>query len=416
MPTWNVSGAWNAHEEDFFESLRPAVSHLKLSASYSLTADRGPHYVTNSRVDIRSWNPWRPSTSLKESALYIESLENSELTYEKKHELNIGAEIGFLDNRINTTIDWYKRDNYDLIGIVNTQGVGGEVSKFGNVATMRSHGLELSISSTNIKTDDFTWKTNFVYSKIKNKITRLDTKASVIDMVTGSGFAREGYAVRSLFSIPFKGLNSEGLPTFLNQDGEETIGDIYFQERENIDFLEYSGSADPTDIGSLGNTFTYKGLKLNVFLTYSFGNVVRLDPVFSSSYSDLAALPREFKNRWAVPGDEKVTNVPVLPTKRQASNLGYGMGIAYNAYNYSTERIAKGDFVRMKEISLSYDFPNTLARKLGVNKLSARIQATNLFLLYSDDKLNGQDPEFFNSGGVAAPVPKQFTFTLKLGL
>lgn len=70
----------------------------------------------------------------------------------------------------------------------------------------------------------------------------------------------------------------------------------------------------------------------------------------------------------------------------------------------------------MKEISLSYDFPKKLITKIGFNSLSMKLQGTNLFLIYADDKLNGQDPEFFRSGGVAAPVPKQFTFTLRLGL
>ena len=417
LPTWNISGAWNAHEEIFFESLKPTVSHFTLKASYSLTADRGPHYVTNSLVDIRSRNPWRPTAGMKESALYIESLENSELTYEKKHEFNVGADIGFLNNRINTTIDWYTRDNYDLIGRVTTQGLGGEVSKYGNVASMESHGFEFSISSTNIKTNNFSWVTNFVYSKNKNKVTELETRSRVIDMVKGNGFAREGYAVRSIFSIPFKGLNNEGLPTFLDQSGNVTVSDIYFQERENLDFLEYSGSADPTDIGSLSNTFTYKGFRFNVFMTYSFGNVVRLDPVFNGNYSDLDALPREFKNRWVRPGDENITTIPAIATARQADNIGSGdLATAYNAYNYSSDRIADGDFIRMKEISLAYDFSKNVATRLGVNNLSVKLQATNLFLLYSDDKLNGQDPEFFNAGGVAAPVPKQFTFTLKLGL
>ena len=87
---------------------------------------------------------------------------------------------------------------------------------------------------------------------------------------------------------------------------------------------------------------------------------------------------------------------------------------AYNAYNYSTERIAKGDFIRMKEISLNYDFPKSSRMKLS--NLSLKLQATNLFLIYADKKLNGQDPEFFNTGGVAAPVPKQFTLTLRLGI
>ena len=92
------------------------------------------------------------------------------------------------------------------------------------------------------------------------------------------------------------------------------------------------------------------------------------------------------------------------------------LSVAYNSYNYSTARIAKGDFIRMKEISLTYDFPKDMISKWNLANLSLKLQATNLFLLYADKKLNGQDPEFFNTGGVAAPVPKQFTLTLRIGL
>ena len=91
------------------------------------------------------------------------------------------------------------------------------------------------------------------------------------------------------------------------------------------------------------------------------------------------------------------------------------MKYAYNAYNYSTERIAKGDFIRMKEISLAYEFPKAWIEPAKISNLSLKLQATNLFLIYADKKLNGQDPEFFNTGGVAAPVPRQFTLTLRVG-
>ena len=113
-------------------------------------------------------------------------------------------------------------------------------------------------------------------------------------------------------------------------------------------------------------------------------------------------------------GDEKITNVPVLISKRELqdnSDLTY----AYNAYNYSTERIAKGDFIRMKEISLGYDFPSKWFKNMALNSLSLKIQGTDLFLIYADKKLNGQDPEFFRAGGVSAPMPKQFTLTVKAG-
>jgi len=196
---------------------------------------------------------------------------------------------------------------------------------------------------------------------------------------------------------------------------DRTLTRIVSPPLQDVDFLKYEGPRDPTITGSFGNVFKYKGFKLNVFITYSAGNKVRLDPQFSSTYNDLDATPKDFKNRWMLPGEEKITNIPVIPSARdnqKYSNLNY----AYNAYNYSDARIADGGFIRMKEISLTYDFPKALLGSQNILKtLSLKVQATNLFLIYSDDKLNGQDPEFFNSGGVAAPVPKQFTFTLRAG-
>ena len=282
---------------------------------------------------------------------------------------------------------------------------------------MKSNGIELSLSTTNIKTKDFTWTTSFIYSHTHNEVTNLKTTTRMISFLTGNGFAREGYPVRALFSVPFLGLNYEGLPTFLNEDGNVTVTGLNFQltDADKLGFLKYEGPTDLTDTGSLGNIFKYKGLTLNIVMTYSFGNAIRLDAVFRSRYSDLTSTPKEFRNRWTVPGDENVTDVPVIASRRQLWNNS-SLSYAYNAYNYSSARTAKGDFIRMKEISLAYDFPKTLIQPLGLYNCSLKLQATNLFLIYADKKLNGQDPEFFNTGGVAAPVPKQFTLTLRLGI
>ena len=416
LPTWNVSGAWNAHEEAWwYPTFGKAWTYASLKGSYSLTADRGPAGVTNSLAVFSSFTPFRPSTTASETGIQLYDLENSELTYEKKHELNIGVAFGFIDNRINVEFDWYRRNNFDLIGYVQTMGVGGATTKLANDATMKSTGCEFTISTTNIKTNDFKWTTDFIYSHAENRVTSLENQQRVIDLVAGTGFALEGYPVRSVFSIPFKGLNSEGIPTFLDQTGKVTTTGIYFQERDNISFLEYSGTADPTDFGSFGNTFSFYGFKFNVFFTYSFGNVVRMDPVFKSSYSDLTAMPKEFKNRWVVPGDENLTDIPVISSRMQ-NYLDGNLSYAYNAYNYSSARIAKGDFIRLKEVSLSYDFPQKWVKAMKMNSLSLKVQGTNLALLYADKKLNGQDPEFFNTGGVATPLPKQFTVTLRIGL
>lgn len=417
LPTWNVSGAWNVHEEKWFDKLSSVLSNLTFKVSYSLTADRGPSNVTNSSVVIKSENPWRPTANAKESQLYIDQLANGDLTYEKKHEFNFGFDAGFLNNRINFTFDAYTRRNFDLIGVTTTQGIGGETQKYGNVAKMKSSGIELALSTVNIKTKDFTWTTDFIYSHMKNEVTELNTFNRMYEYISGAGFTMPGYPQRALFSIPFMGLNEEGLPTFMDQDGKVSTSEINMQEYDpdKLKFLHYEGPTDPTDVGSLGNVFKYKGFTLNVFITYSFGNVVRLDPIFSNQYDDLVSMPKEFNNRWIVPGDENRTSIPVIASKLQ-NKTDSELSTAYQAYNYSTERVAKGDFIRMKEISLGYEFPKSIVNSLRLSNLSLKLQATNLFLLYADKKLNGQDPEFFNTGGVASPMPKQFTLTLKVGI
>ena len=411
-PTWNIAGSWNADQEKFFESLRPTLSHLKVKASYSLTATPPPTGYTSSTNVFEAYTPYRLFTQDKETGIHMKDLANDDLTYEKKHEFNFGFEAGFLNDRINVAFDMYWRKNFDEIGPVATQGIGGQVIRWANSADMKSSGQELSISTTNIKTRDFSWTTSLVYSHTKTEITNLASRDRVIDLITNMGGRLEGYPVRALFSIPFQGLNEDGMPTFINEAGDVTTYDINFQEREKVSYLKYEGPTDPTVQGSFGNMFKWKGFTLNFFITYSFGNVVRLDPVFSARYSDMTSMTKEFKNRWMVSGEEQYTDVPVILSRRQyeANNsIRYG----YNAYNYSDVRIAKGDFIRMKEISLQYDFPKAWIKPL--TNLSLKLQATNLFLIYADKKLNGQDPEFFRAGGVSAPVPKQFTATLKVG-
>ena len=422
LPTWNVSGSYDLTNERFMESTKSWLSQVKFRGSYSLTADTGPSWVTNAEPIFMTQNAWRPFTSAAEPQIYISSLGNSELTYEKKHEWNFGIDMSFLKDRIALTFDVYGRNNYDLIGRTYTQGAGGEISKYANVADMKSHGVELGLSTVNIDKGGFKWTTDFIFSKARNEITSLEVASRAVDLVTGLGYAIEGYPVRSIFSYQFAGLNDEGLPQVYNEQGKKTVGDVNFQETENLkDFLVYEGPSDPTFYGSFNNIFTYKAKKwgkldLEVFITYAGGNVVRLDPVFSSAYSDLSALPREFKNRWMMAGDEAVTTIPTIASRNQVDRYGsYTMRTAYNAYNYSTERIAIGDFIRLKELALTYTLPDEWLKKVFISRASLKLAATNLCLLYADKKLNGQDPEFINSGGVAAPISKQFTATLRLG-
>lgn len=212
LPTWNIAGKWAVDEENFFDALRPALSSLSFRVSYSLTADRGPAWVNNSTATIYSSNPWRGSTGIMEPALSISAPENSELTYEKKHEFNFGFDLGFIDNRISLSLDTYKRNNYDLIGNVITSGLGGFVNKMGNVAEMESSGVEVSLSTRNIEKKDFSWTTNLIFAYMDNKVTKLNTTLRMIDYLTGSGYSMEGYPRGSALLAAVRGPRRHGYP------------------------------------------------------------------------------------------------------------------------------------------------------------------------------------------------------------
>lgn len=411
LPTGTISAKWNATDEVFLQD-HPFINNLQVRASYGLVAT--PGNATNALAIYRATVTDRLLPSQRENAINIAQLQNAALTWEKQNELNFGIDLGLFDNRISLTMDVYNRDIFDNIDRINVSGIGGEQTKFGNNSTVRTQGIEQSLDTKNIQTDDFSWTTNFNFAYFKQKILKLQDEPTSGNLVRNTGGNIEGYPINSLFSIQFKGLNSEGIPTFKFPAGRnEATGDEPQSSENLLDYLVYEGSITPNITGGLSNRFTYKNWSLDILLTGSGGNKIRLKPI-TTGYNDLGVFTKDFKNRWVLPGDEKKTRVPVIPSRRMMEENG-SLFRAYIAYNSSTERVADGDFIRLKNIGLSYRVPPYVLSKLGISSLLLRAQATNVALLYADDRLNGQDPEFFQTGGVAMPIRRQFTLSINIG-
>lgn len=409
LPTWNVSGAWNIDTEGFMKNYK-FVDFLTLRAGYGLTANAGN--ATNATAVFRNSSTRRPYLDEIESQIVIENLENSDLTWEKQYEANVGINAGFL-NRLTLTLDVYRRDQFDLISVIKTSGIGGEAYKAINYADMQSNGIEVSIGAQVFNKANWSWTTNLIYSQNKTKITNLNNEPRIFNLIIPEGGAFVDYPVRGLFSIDYRGLDPRnGVPYFLNQDGEISE-DVYLQSLET-QYLLYEGPVDPLVTGGFSNTLKYKNFTVNCLITYQAGNKIRLNPVFKSRYSDMDAMPREYIDRWVLPGDEDITNVPSIPDPIELNKLN--SVYPYNNYNYSSARVADGSFVRLRTISLGYNLPSRFWGKAPFKNASVILTGTNLLLLYSDKKLYGQDPEFFASGGVAMPVAKQVTATLKITL
>lgn len=413
LPTWNVSGAWNINNEPFFETtpVLNAFSYLKLRGTYGISGNLPPNAsaLLNLKADVTV----RPTDV--EPVLNIVDLTNTELTWEKLKELNVGLDFGFDKAAISGSMNYYIRKAFDLIGTVQTSGIGGQGLKTGNFADMQAKGVEFTISSVNIRRPNFSWKTDFNLGYTKDKITRLDFGPRLVDAISQGGAAVLGGPRRGLYSTKFNGLNNQGVPTFLDGAGE-TVFQYDLQSREGLnETLVYEGPTEPRGAGGLTNTFNYKNFTFSFLLSYKFDYKIRLNDAFYGTYSDFDALPGNLVNRWAVPGDELITNIPVILDQGVAqTNSDYVL--AYELYNKSGARVANGDYVRLKTARLSYQLPQNWIRKAGLTNANFSVEGQNIALLYRDKTLNGQDPEFFSTGGVALPQPKIVTISLNIGL
>ena len=421
LPTWNVGVKWNIDREPFFNSKN--ISTFALRASYGLTAKMNEQAI-NSYSVFQNYVQNHYRFSDRENALRLLHLENRDLTWEKMYELNIGLDAGFFDNRISMSVDVYQRNSFDLIDLIRTSGIGGEYYKYANFGDMRTRGIELSLNTKNIQQKDFQWATTLSFSYMNQKITRLLNTPNTFDMVSGTGRGNiVGYPKGSLFSFNYQGVNHQGLPTFdfglyplNNRANANVVGADFLDTQYSKSYLIYHGSVEPNVIAGLSNTFTYKNWEASFFISAQAGNKIRLNPTFDPAFGDLNVFSKEYYNRWLHPYDELRTEVPSLPSQSLINLIGKeNIERAYNTYNYSQNRVADGSFVRMKSISVGYRVPKSTLEHYGISSLIVRAQATNPFLIYADSKLNGQDPEYYKSGGVSLPTPKQYTLSFQIG-
>ena len=425
-PTFTLGGKWNVKEEAFMQN-SAFINTLSLRATYGLTAIAGTasnalpifrNALTSNRRDI----------SDREIGIYIEELQNKDLTYEKQYEANLGLDLGILKNRVSLTADIYRRTGFDLFDYVRTSGLGGQGVKLMNNANMVTRGAELSLRTVNIKSGRFEWTSTLNFSNFKQEVTKVENKPSLMDACDNTGASFVGFPRNSIFSVKYAGLTDQGLPLYNIPDPDKTYG-VNFQDTGSkiatgdsqksglLTYLKYEGPSNANETISLQNTFTYKSWSLGCFILASGGNKIRLPAIFNSNaFTDVGTYSRAYLDRWTLPTDEKSTNFPAIPSTRLLqTNGGAQTSRAYNAYNFSTERIANGDYVRLRTVFLKYAFPNDLLKTLFIKTFAISAQVQNPWLIYADKRLNGVDPEYYNTGGVAQPIIRQYTLTLNIG-
>lgn len=422
LPTWNIGTKWNIDSENFFKKVKKYWNQLALRMSYGLVAKMNSEAI-NSLSVYDSKLTFRKEIDNREQAIYIKHLENQDLTWEKMYEFNIGTDMSFFDDRLNLTFDLFSRNSFDLIDLVRTSGIGGQYYKWANFGDMKTNGFDFSLNTVNIKSKNFNWETQTVFSYYNQEITRLLNSPNTFDMVSGNGRGNiEGFPRGGLYSFEFLGLTDRGLPQFyfgnLPDNGNKTFsisGANFYDTVHNRSYLLYEGPIEPFITASIGNTFNWNNWTLSFFISSQIGNKIRISPTFDPEYNDLNVFSTEYRNRWIVKGDEMTRNVPVIPGYDLYSLIGIqNIERAYNTYNYSNQNVADGSFVRFKNISLGYTFPPKFCKMINVKKASVHANANNLFLIYADKRLQGRDPEFVSSGGVASPAPQTYSLSFHI--
>ena len=395
----SIGTAWLFSEEKFLKDKLTWFSFGKLRGSYGIVGsddiDNYGYYdsYTNSTYVFNG------STGLVPSRL-----ANPNYRWEETKKFDIGLELGFFKDRISLNASYYRnRTSNQLISYTISPQAGFSNYQSNLPATVQNTGLELSVNSTNIKTKDFSWTTSFNISKNRNKLL------SFPGIEKSSYFATYivGNPISSYYLYQYIGVDPvTNRPAFadLNNSGSTAIPTSGFAATGRGDRY-YAGTAYPKFYGGLTNAVTYKGLTLD--FTFQFvkqqGRNLLVNSFYPPGFFSNAAL--SLVNDYLALGSQDYLV--------SAGTRGASGSAAYNAYSYysgSNASLVDASFIRMKNVSLSYQLPNKWLSKVNAQNVRVYMQAQNLFTITN---YQGYDPE---SQGVRTPPLRtivaglQFTF------
>ncbi|WP_225979933.1 SusC/RagA family TonB-linked outer membrane protein [Pseudobacter ginsenosidimutans] len=399
----SVSAAWIASNEDFF-NIKNVVNYLKLRASYGVTGtqDIGAARYLGLYSLSAQYNSAVGAVPLQ--------LPSPNLTWESKHQINVGADIS-LFNRVNLTVDAYHNVTKDLLLQVSQPLSVGFEQRWENVGEIVNKGIEIGINSTNIKTRNFEWNTDFNINFNSNKLRALPAEIIKTGSWAISQIYRNGGNLYEFYMPKWMGVNEQtGAPQWErvikdadgNVTGKELTSDYALASFQEV------GSALPKFQGGITNTFRYKNLSLSVNAYYLYGNKVFSNNLRfvmndgSEPYLNQIVLPSGY-SVWTKPGD-KATN----PSPQNSAN----------STETSSRFLMDGSFLQIRNVTLSYSIPDSYVRKLKMEGITVSLSADNL---HTFTDFVGQDPQTtitpasFATPGVSDfkyPNNRQFLFNI----
>ena len=406
--------AWRLGEEKFMRRLR-FIDDAKLRISYGVTGNNriGDYSVHPSLTlsDYYSFNNGQPA-----DAIVTSSLGNQDLIWESTEQVDAGLDLRLFKNRISLTVDWYQKKTRDLLLNANLPYSSGYRSVYKNIGKVRNRGLEISLSTVNVKTRRFEWSSDFNISFNRSRVLALsEGEENYLSKISFTGdfnstylyLAKVGQPVAQFYGIEWAGVYGyedfdqdaagnytlkKGVATNGNDRSSIQPGDIKYVDQNgdgvvNDQDMVVIGRCEPIHMGGFNNNFTYKNLSLNVFFQWNYGN----DILNAARTQFVRGKSEVGYNRWKEYCGRWTPENPMSDIPRVG---GWGSS------QYSTFEVEDGSFLRLKNLSLGYTLPSKITKKFFVQKLRVYFSAQNL-VTWSN--YSGYDPEVSTKNTALTP-------------
>jgi TonB-linked SusC/RagA family outer membrane protein len=375
----SVSAGWRISEENFFQPVKDIINQMKLRASYGAVGNASiPNYQTISQysngslIFNKDLNPY----------VVLSNLGNADLRWESSHQFNVGLDFNLFNNRLEVILDYYRKSTKDLLFQKQVPYTTGYSTSWTNLGEIVNKGFEATITSRNIHTRDFLWTTDLIFST--NKLVVVDINGETID--TGNNtIAKEGeeWAAYSVY----RRLGTWSLAEVAEAAKyNKKPGDIKYED-VNDDYVidendrQIMGSGTPKGNITMINTFNYKGFSLTVDLNYTYGfkimgitnSMLENRPLYSNNM-------RTILDAWTPENQNTMIAALRLPSDER-----------FGENEKDSFMLHKGDYLRIRNIALSYTFNSKILGKLKfVNDLSIGVSVENLWVFTA---YPGYDPE-----------------------
>ena len=411
LPLYSLSGLWRAKEESFLRNI-DWIDELSLRASYGL---QGNIDKNTSPYLIGTFDKTSVLPGHIENIISAENAPNPNLRWEKTRNVNIGLNLGVLNNRIRLNVDYYRRHSTDLISSRQLPLETGFASTTVNWASMENEGWEFAINTSNIKTKKFSWTTSLNLGFNSNKILN----ESVAENSTFP--SREGYPVGAIFAYKTDGLDKDGYPIFVGKEGERLTATEFFRlnrfgastlsAEEQRGLYTYMGTEEPKCSGGFINTFELGDWQLNLNFMFNLGMKVRVQPSYSPTYFDRGQnTNKDILNRWTTTNTgAKLPGLMVSTAERANEYTHYS---EYNTYSMLDIWVRDRNYCRLQSVRLAYRIPKSILAPIGISSASVSLEGRNLFVLSSDYD-NYLDPETMGNP-YAQPITRSFIFGLNV--